>query len=93
MRREPERLLADVGVRIKELRRRHSLTQEQLAEQAGVSVGWIQQVESGTANLRLTTLGTIAALFDEDASALLRRPRTQKAKPGRPRNRPASKKR
>lgn len=84
-RRNADKVLAQVGLRVQELRRTRGLTQEQLAEAGEVSVSWVQQIESGRANLRLRTLVAIAEMFDVDVGLLLRRPRASKARPGRPR--------
>ena len=86
--RQADRVLGDVGIRLHELRRARRLTQEQMAEAAEVSVGWIQQAESGRANLGLRTLVRLADLLEVDVAELFRRPRTKKAAPGRPRTTP-----
>lgn len=49
------------GGRIRELRRKGDLTLQQLADQAGISVGFLSQVERGKAT---PSLGTLAAIAD-----------------------------
>ena len=43
----------EIGARVKELRKIKNLTQEQLAEKAGVSTKYIGDVERGKANITL----------------------------------------
>jgi transcriptional regulator with XRE-family HTH domain len=49
-----------VGTRLKQLRQAHRLTQEQLAERAGLSYKFIGEVERGRGNPTLTTLAAIS---------------------------------
>lgn len=49
-----------LGVRLRQLRRARRLTQEQLAERAGLSYKFIGEVERGKGNPTLTTLGAIS---------------------------------
>lgn len=49
-----------LGARVKQLRLARRLTQEQVAEQAGLSSKFIGQIERGLSNPALTTLGSIA---------------------------------
>jgi len=55
-----------VGQRIKEIRKQQKKTQEQLAEQISVTVGYISQVERGVTKVSLDTLSEISAALDED---------------------------
>ena len=56
--------LAILLKRLRELRRRHALSQEALAERAGMSYKYYQAVEAGRKrNLRLTTLEKLAAAY------------------------------
>ncbi len=55
---------------IQERRRGHGWTQEQLAENAGVSVRTIQRIESGDA-ATLETLKCLAAVFETSVSQLI----------------------
>ena len=50
--------------RLRELRRRHGLSQEAFAERAGMSYKYYQAVEAGRKrNLRLSTLEKLAAAY------------------------------
>ena len=49
-----------VGARLKQLRQARRLTQEQLAERAGLSYKFIGELERGRGNPTLTTLGALA---------------------------------
>lgn len=49
-----------VGARLKQLRRARRLTQEELAERAGLSYKFVGQVERGKGNPTLTTLAALA---------------------------------
>lgn len=51
------------GERLRELRQRHDLTQEQAAELCGMEYKYFQMVEWGRKNLRLDTMARIAAAF------------------------------
>lgn len=53
-----------IGSRIKQVRKRRGLTQEQLAEKMYVSVGYISQLERGVTKINLDTLGEIATLLN-----------------------------
>ena len=52
--------LERVGARLKELRRERRLTQEQLAEAAGLSYKFLGEVERGRGNPTLTTLSALS---------------------------------
>ena len=49
-----------VGARVKQLRHARRLTQEQLAERAGLSYKFVGEVERGRGNPTLTTLAAIS---------------------------------
>ena len=55
-----------IGKRIKERRKRNDLTQEQLAERADVTVGYISQIERGICKVNLDTMSVIANILDCD---------------------------
>lgn len=46
----------DFGMRVRELRRKHGLTQEELAEQAGISTSFMGHIERGSRVASLETL-------------------------------------
>ena len=49
-----------LGARVKQLRQARRLTQEQLAERAGLSYKFVGEVERGQGNPTLTTLGSLS---------------------------------
>lgn len=53
-------LRGQVGARLKQLRTARRLTQEALAERAGLSYKFIGEVERGRGNPTLTTLGALS---------------------------------
>ena len=59
------------GGRLRQLRRQHELSQEQLATHAGISLTTIRRLEhQPTAPCRTRTLGRLAAALDEDPEHL-----------------------
>lgn len=82
---DADRALRDVGRRISELRVEAALTQEQLAERAGIVTKYEQQIELGYENLTLKTLVKYANLFDVTLADLMKAPKATAVKPGRPR--------
>ena len=63
-----------LGLRIKQLRAQHQLTQEELADRSGLFRTYMSRIESGLANPTLTVLHTLAAGFEMDITALLAAP-------------------
>jgi len=53
----------ELGAWIKNLRHERKLTQRQLADQAGVSFSFINQVEGGKQTVRLDTLNKLIGVF------------------------------
>lgn len=60
-----------VGLRLKELRQQHELTQSQLAEAVGCSDGFISQVERGISNPSLEFLVQLSTLYHLPVDHLL----------------------
>ncbi len=60
-----------IGSRIKETRKNAKKTQEWLAEQIDVSVGYISQIERGITKISLETLAEICAVLDGNMSYLV----------------------
>jgi transcriptional regulator with XRE-family HTH domain len=58
-----EPFLQSVGQKIAAQRKAKPLTQKAVAEQAGVSYRYYQSVESGVANITLSTLFKLARFF------------------------------
>lgn len=65
---DPRRSL---GLRVKELRAEHGLTQEELADRSGLFRTYLSRIESGQANPTLTVLYEVAAAFPIDVRDLL----------------------
>lgn len=92
-------LLEFIASRLRELRGRHNLTQEQMASLLGTDVKWYQRVEWKEKDIRASTIDRLATAFGVSAVAFLAEnlPETtvkapQKA-PHRPKKKPGGKKR
>lgn len=59
------------GVHLRELRKKKGLTQEELADKAGMHFTYIGQIERGIRNPSLINLQKIAKALDIDAGKLL----------------------
>lgn len=57
-----------IGKRIKEKRKQINLTQEQLAEKIGVTVGYVSQCERGISKINLEKLSEICDVLNCDLS-------------------------
>jgi len=70
---QPQTFILD-GQRLRQLRRQHGLSQEELADQAGLSVATVARLErQASAPCRGRTLGRLArALGEQPASTTLR---------------------
>lgn len=60
-----------IGKNIRELRCREGMTQERLAESAGLSVPYISHIERGSKNARLETLAQVATALGVSLDELL----------------------
>ena len=60
-----------LGKRIKELRKKSSLSQDQVAEQAGISGKYLGEVERGEVNVSVIILSKIALVFDVSMNDIL----------------------
>jgi transcriptional regulator with XRE-family HTH domain len=61
----------EIGQRIRKLRRDKNITQDQLAEMAGVSCSFIGHIERGEKILSLETLARLSKAFDADMHYLM----------------------
>ena len=61
----------NVGVRVLKLRRAALWTQTDLADQLGVSKGWISRLEHGSVNPSLHRVIELARIFDTTPDGLL----------------------
>lgn len=66
--------LMDYGKRLRELRDERGLTQEKLAELAGLERTYISQAEQGRRNTTVLTLQKLAAALDVEVTELLKAP-------------------
>lgn len=64
-----DRVLSEVGPRLRELRRRHRVTLEVLAADSGFTTGYLSQIETGGAVPSLTALAVIAACLGSELAA------------------------
>jgi transcriptional regulator with XRE-family HTH domain len=61
-----------VAVNLRRLRHAKEMTQEELAEKAGLSARYIGAIERADVSARVTVLGQIADALEVDASELVR---------------------
>ena len=64
-------LVEFVSARLKELRARHDLTQEQMANLLDTDVKWYQRVEWCAKDLRASSIDRLAAVFNLTATQFL----------------------
>ena len=60
-----------IGVRLKQARMNKGITQEQLAEDLGVSVPYVSRIERGSTNINLKRLAEMCALLDVSEGEIL----------------------
>lgn len=60
-----------IGKRIKEARKKRAMTQERLAEELGVSIGYVSQLERGITKISLNTLAAISGILNCDMGELV----------------------
>ena len=77
----------NIGLRFTELRLAKGWTQEECGEQLGLSLKYVQKLESGKRNLRVDTLVNLAKLYSVPVADLFEAPSIKTAKVGRPRKR------
>jgi transcriptional regulator with XRE-family HTH domain len=77
-------LLESFSANVRRIRRRKGLTQEQLAEKAGLAARFVQRLETGKANPSLTVFVAVAEALDANLPGLLRAAVLSKSRPGRP---------
>ncbi|MCX7835619.1 MAG: helix-turn-helix domain-containing protein [bacterium] len=75
-------LKVQIGERIKDLRQAAELTQEELAERAGLSKGFISQVERGLSNLSIENLEAILAALNVTLTEFFSTPVQEKVQYG-----------
>lgn len=62
---------AEIGSRMKQVRKNHNMSREQLAEQAGVSSKFIYEIERGMKGMSAETLSKIAKALGETCDFLI----------------------
>src|ERR1700677_4196826 len=82
---DPDKTIENIGRRVAEIRLKLGLTQDALAEKAGVTGGYIRQIEGGWKNLRVNTLCKIADILGCQTRDLFETPTMKKQTSGRPR--------
>lgn len=63
----------DMGERVAELRKGAEMTQEELAQKAGVSNGMIGQIERGTKTVSVQLAKSLAKIFEVDVLEIIGR--------------------
>lgn len=81
---ETRAVLESIGANLRKLRLREGITQEALAERAGMEVRFTQRVERGKIDIAISTLARLARALGVAPSVLLRPAKLEAAKPGRP---------
>jgi len=82
-------LLGYIGANVFRLRRKQGLTQEQLAEAAGLDLSFAQKVERAETNFSIAVLSKLADALGVAPAALLKPAERPAVKRGRPPKKPA----
>ncbi|WP_437679037.1 helix-turn-helix domain-containing protein [Sorangium sp. So ce131] len=80
-------LLLYIAANLRRLRQQRGITQEQLAEAAGIELRTMQAIEVGRQSMSLGTLVRLANALDVSPGVLLRSAEMPEIKRGRPRKR------
>ena len=80
-------LLASLGANVRRARESKGLTQQRLAEIAGISQRYVAGIEAGRESPGLRRLFALAGVLDVTPDALLRPRKLRRRNPGRPRKR------
>ncbi|WP_437724763.1 helix-turn-helix domain-containing protein [Sorangium sp. So ce861] len=80
-------LLLYIAANLRRLRQKRGMTQEQLAEAAGIELRTMQAIEVGRQSMSLGTLLSLANALDVSPAVLLRSAAMPEIKRGRPRKR------
>lgn len=73
MTRSPKDIRQRLGDTVRELRSEHHLTQEAVAERAGVHPNYVSDIERGKRNVAVVNLVNLAGAFELSAGQLLER--------------------
>ncbi len=77
-------VIQNIGRRAAELRLKKHLTQDALADKAGVTGGYIRQIEGVWKDMRVSTLCKIADMLGCKVTDLFQEPKRKQPGPGRP---------
>ena len=80
----PPPLSQTIAANVRRLRERAGLTQSEFAELVARDARWIRRVESGTLDLRLSTIEMLAGALGVKPGVLLRAARLVRREAGRP---------
>ena len=58
-----------LSIFVKDMRREHGLTQEDLASKAGVGLRFVRELEQGKQTLRMDKINQVLALFGHEVGA------------------------
>ncbi|MFO0762078.1 MAG: helix-turn-helix transcriptional regulator [Byssovorax sp.] len=83
-----QQVLQYIGANVSRLRRERGLTQEKLAEAAGIETNYVQMIEYVKTNPSVKVLVNLADALGVEAKALLEPAEMQKGKRGRPPKKP-----
>ncbi|MDI1429617.1 helix-turn-helix domain-containing protein [Polyangium sorediatum] len=78
-------ILGYIGANVRRLRLSRGLTQERLAEAAGLDLRFLQRVERGQTNVGVAVVVALADALNVPPARLFRKAALPEAKPGRPR--------
>jgi transcriptional regulator with XRE-family HTH domain len=82
MKREVRPQLVKFGVRLRELRLKAGMTQEQVADRAGLAREYVSGAETGRRNATLTTIYQLADALGVDAGELVGGTAPEEKQPG-----------
>jgi transcriptional regulator with XRE-family HTH domain len=77
-------LLESIAANVRRLRVAEGRTQQQVADQAGIDVTFLQRVERGSSNLSIAVLARLADTLETQVTDLLRPARMESRRRGRP---------
>lgn len=66
-----KKFLKEIGIKIKNLRKKHNLSQEKLAEKVGISRNYMGMIERAEVNIPVITLYQIAKSLETEPYKLL----------------------
>jgi transcriptional regulator with XRE-family HTH domain len=85
--RQLQHTLETIAANTRRLREKQAMTQEQLAEAAGLDVTHVRRTERATVNVSVRVLVALSAALGVEPARLFHRARFERRPPGRPRSR------